>query len=227
MSEFTVSIIIIGLPGIIIYFFSKKLIGITKHSNIEIVFLVFLYSILSYALIGFIEGLINLIFNGKFLSETASIIFSNKPKIDIIIILKGVFSSVILSYLLSYGARYNFINIIGQKINATLRYGDQDVWHYFHNAPEEQKNDGWLFVRDYKENLAYHCYISVWSDSGMDRELVISDVTVYTNDTAEYLYETDHLYLSRRREDISIEVPPKNAIELEEYSNKKGDADND
>jgi len=226
MSEFTFSLIILGLPGIIIYFFSQKLISKIERSTIEIIFLIFLYSILSYALIGLIEGLFSQFKTGNFSSKTVSTVFTIKSSIGISVILKGVIASIIMSYILSYGARFNFINRIGQKIKATLRYGDQDVWHYFNNAPVEQKNDGWVFVRDHKENLAYYCYISVWSDSGMDRELVISDVDVYSNDTSEFLYKTDHIYLSRRREDISIEVPPKNASELGEYINIKGENNN-
>jgi len=221
MTQFTVTIMILGLPGLIIFFVTQKLIGKPERSTIEIIFLVFLYSILSYAFMGLIEGLFNLAVDGSFESKTLSIILSDQPTVELDVLFKGVVSGIILSYILSYGANYNAINWLGKKIFSTSRYGDQDVWHYFHNAPDEQKNDGWVVVRDYKENLAYHCYISVWSDSGKERELVLSDVSVYTNDTSDYLYETQHIYLSRNNDDINIEVPPKDAPTLDEYSKEE------
>ncbi|MFO8055666.1 MAG: hypothetical protein R6V10_00025 [bacterium] len=112
-----------------------------------------------------------------------------------------------MAYLISYAARFSIINRIGQKLKATKRYGDEDVWHYFHNAPDTQKNEGWVIIRDIKAELAYYCYISAWSDTGKNRELILSEVSVYTNDSSDFLYDAQHIYLSRNNDEITIEVP--------------------
>lgn len=122
-----------------------------------------------------------------------------------------------LSYLLSYCTHYNIANRLGQKIRATNRYGDEDVWHFFQNAPDDQKNHGWVIVRDLKADLAYVCFISTWSDSGTEREVVLSDVSVYSNTTGDYLYDAKHIYLSRNRDDLMIEVPPAHAEGINGY----------
>jgi hypothetical protein len=126
----------------------------------------------------------------------------------------GVLSAFALCLLLSYLHRYNALNFIAQVIRATNRYGDEDVWHFFHNAPERQKNDGWVFVRDHKLDLVYYGYINVWSESGKQRELVLSDVSVFHNKSGDELYSSDVVYLSRNAEDLTIEVPKQERIEV-------------
>jgi hypothetical protein len=134
-------------------------------------------------------------------------IFSDQKSVKYYDILGATATSFILAFIISYLYRFNILNRIGQKIGATFRYGDEDVWHYFHRAPEIQKNEGWIFVRDHKCNLVYYGFISVWSESEKNRELILSDVTVYTNDEGIELYTSDHIYLSRNIDDLTIEVP--------------------
>ncbi len=217
MTELTFTLLVIGMPGIICYFLTKKLIGRGQRTPIETVFLVFLYSVLSYSLLAFAEGAMSTFVGRGFKSDAIGIFLRKEPDIRVGTLLKGVGAGVALAYLLSYCVHFNLVNLIGQKAKATKRYGDEDVWRYFHNARDREKNYGWVMVRDLRANLVYHCYISTWSDSGTDRELILSDVSVFTNDTAEYLYDAKHIYLARRRDDLMIEVPPENASELAEY----------
>lgn len=212
MNEFSVTLLVLGLPGIICLFLTYKLIGRLQRSTIEVVFLVFLYSVLSYALVDLSGRLLNLLpcVNIEN-SAIAMLLTAGNHNPEPQTLLYAVFASIILAYFVSYTVRFNLINRVGQKINATKRYGDEDVWHYFHNAPEDQKNDGWVIVRDLKQGLAYYCYISTWSDSGMDRELTLSDASVFVSDTEEYLYDVQHLYISRNRDEIVIEIPPSDA----------------
>lgn len=208
ITEFTLRIIIIGIPGIITYFLLSKLIGKVGKNTIEIVLLIFLFSVLSYSLYSFFDSIIHLIINKPYKNDIINKLFNQNDNIKYNDILWASVTAITLSYIVSYFHRFSIINKIGQKIGATNKYGDEDVWHYFHNAPDSQKNDGWYFIRDHKLNLFYYGYVTVWSESEKIRELVITDVTVYNNVDAEKLYETDHLYICRNLDDISIEVPP-------------------
>ncbi len=197
ITEFTFRIIITGIPGIITYFLLSKLIGRVGKNTIEIVLLIFLFSILSYSIYDLASSSNDII--DKLFNESNNVKFND--------ILWSSFVAIIISFILSYLYRYNILNWIGQKIKATKKYGDEDVWHYFHNAPEKQKNYGWIYIRDHKLDLLYYGYISVWSESEKNRELIITDVSVYNNINGEFLYDTNHIYISRNIDDISIEVP--------------------
>ena len=223
MNELTLSLIYLGLPGILVVFLVAKLTGQRQTTATSQVLAVFVFSVASYGILAMCDVAANLYFNRVIRSDLADLILAKNRNVSLTLLCRAVVSATFLSYMLAYAHRHNLINRIGQKIHATNRYGDEDVWHYFHNVPNKQKNAGWVFVRDLKANLVYHCYISTWSDTGMDRELVLSDVTVFTNDTSDYLYKCAHLYLCRNKDDLMIEVPIENAEKLDEFKWKDPD----
>jgi len=102
--------------------------------------------------------------------------------------------------------RFKLINWIGRKIGATHRFGDEDVWEYFHNSPD---TGSWLYVRDHKEELVYYGWLEAYSESGDERELLLSDVEVYRDETDEPLDAVPLLYVSCDAYDFTIEIPPK------------------
>lgn len=204
ITEFTFRIILTGIPGIITYFLLSKLIGRVGKNSIEMILLIFLFSILSYSIYDLFSPSNDII--DKLFKETNNVQFND--------ILWSSFVAIIISFILSYLYRYNILNWIGQKIKATKKYGDEDVWHYFHNAPDKQKNDGWIYIRDHKLDLLYYGYISVWSESEKIRELIITDVSVYDNISGDFLYNSNHIYISRNIDDITIEVPLNESKEI-------------
>ena len=227
MTQETFKILVLGLPGIVCYFLCQKIIGKTKCTVINTIFLVFLYSVLAYTLLGLFHSLYNLIFGNGFESNIIDTVLDASTDIPVWILLAATVSGVILTYLLSYLNHYNIANPFGQWIKATKRFGDEDVWHYFHNSSIGQNHD-WFIVRDLKANLSYYCSIAAWSDSGKNRELVLYDVSVFSNSTSEHYYDTQHMYLSRNIDDLIIEIPPANAEDIDDYSldtNKKEESD--
>lgn len=217
MTEFTFGLLVIGTPGAVCYFLCQKLIGKPKRTTLEVILLIFLFAVLGYALASFTMAAASMLLGNGFRSELLESALHARLTPTLGQTVQVVAAGVVLAYLLSYLARFNVVNLIGQKIGATRRYGDEDVWHYFHNAPDDQKNGGWIMVRDLRAGLVYYGAISTWSDSGMERELVLYDVSVYTNDGAEHLYDVAHLYVSRDRHDLTIEVPPDDAEQLDAY----------
>jgi len=216
MTNETFKLLVLALPGIICFFLSQKVIGKSKRTATNTILLVFLYSMLSYLLLSIFHSIYNCIFNGKFESDVISNFLSPDKDISVLILFFTSLSGLVLAYLLSYLNHFNIANRFGQKINATKRFGDEDVWHYFHNSAIGPQND-WFMVRDLKADLSYYCNITVWSDSGGVRELILHDVSVYTNSTAEHMYDAQDLYVCRNRDDIMIEIPPPNAETIEEY----------
>jgi hypothetical protein len=110
----------------------------------------------------------------------------------------GLLLGVVAAYLHKYG----LVNRFGRLIRATKRTGDEDTWQAF----LDNKAVNWAFVRDHKLNLVYYGFIRNYSDSGKDRELVLENVGVFANDTGEHLYDTAAMYISRKTDDMSIEI---------------------
>ena len=89
------------------------------------------------------------------------------------------------------------------------------MWEYFHNSLEYGR---WVFVRDHKLDLVYFGWIETFSESGEKRELLISEVEVYSNQRDERLYAIPVMYVARERHDLTIEVPDTGSEEAEEPS---------
>lgn len=110
---------------------------------------------------------------------------------------------IILSGILGYLINHKVINRLGQRLKITKKYGDETVWAYFHNKP----GNTWVVVRDLKNDMMYFGWIEVFSDDGTEfDELVMREVTAYTNTTGDELYQANEVYLSGKREDLRIEI---------------------
>jgi hypothetical protein len=131
---------------------------------------------------------------------------------------------IILSYLLSIplGIFYGFIiskklfHKLFQKLGFTNRYGDNDVWSFFLNSPETQ----WILLRDKSTNLTYFGNIRAYSDTTDYREILLNDVTVFTSDTWEELYNSESVYLELESNKFSIEIPKSKTDEENKKDSK-------
>jgi hypothetical protein len=116
----------------------------------------------------------------------------------------------------AYIKTYNLINRFGQKVKATTRFGDEDVWEFINRSPDFKNN--WITVRDHKLRLNYSCWIEAFSDSGKERELLLREVKVYSDETCAELYSVDTLYLSRKSDEITLEA---NLIDIDAENKEK------
>jgi putative heme degradation protein len=104
----------------------------------------------------------------------------------------------------SYAYQFNVVNRTGRLIGATTRFGDEDVGDFFHHSPNVR--GGWITIRDHKLNLYYFGWVEAFSDSGKERELLLREVSVHDNSSGDCIYKTDALYLSRKQDDLTLEV---------------------
>ena len=78
----------------------------------------------------------------------------------------------------------------------------------FLSSEQLHKKGEWLVVRDHSTNVFYYGFVHAWSDSNDEqRELILLDVSVYSNDDGSFLYQTEYLYLERPKGVLSIETP--------------------
>jgi len=206
LTEYTMRLLMLGIPGIICYFIVGKLIGNNrKRSSLEIILIVFSYSILSYVLLFAFKNLCGIICDKepidfvffKWLTDTKEVL---NPKI----IFQACVGSILAALIVSYLAEYEVINRIGRLIKATTLYGDESVWNLFNKKPLEELNNGWLLVHDTKNDIIYYGSIHVFSDFGDDRELIMKNVCVYRGSDLILLYHSDMVYLSRKSDALTI-----------------------
>lgn len=226
ISSLVIRIIFLLLPGAIGSTLYWKLRGRVRRKDWEDLLEIIIFSLLSYAFYALLVHLLN----GRWgigIEFTAFEAFFNESAVvrwqDV---LNSALVSVALAVLASYSYRFNLVNRIGKRIGATTRFGDEDVWDFFHHSSNVRGS--WLTVRDHKLNLYYFGWVEAFSDSGKHRELLLREVSVYDNSNGECIYKTDALYFSRKRDDLTLEATvvsnetEKAKVELTEADAIKG-----
>jgi Family of unknown function (DUF6338) len=123
-------------------------------------------------------------------------------KAIIVDIVGATLAGFITAILASYVDEHKFLNRIAIYLGASKRYGEENVWYVLHRNQE----DHWMTVRDHKAGLSYFGWVENYSDWWNDeRELLMERVKVYNNETGEFKYETDNLYILRKSDDLTIE----------------------
>ena len=99
----------------------------------------------------------------------------------------------------------NFLSLsYARRLKISPYYGDTDVWTSFC----ANKEINWVFVRDHKLKLIYFGNLEHYSDPGEDRELILANVQVFSED-GEYSYDCPVMYISRQPDEITLETPSK------------------
>lgn len=201
----TFNLIFIGAPGVLCYFTLSKLIGRVGRGSLEVVMLIFMYAVGSYILYGFAGRLAHEI---GWANPAAELVIGSPAEMRLraIDVAGASLAGLVLALFFAYGHRFNWINRVAQKMGATNRAGDEDVWHFLHNATEKEGASEWVVVRDHKVGLQYFGSVSHWSESGEDRELLLMQVSVFSNADGQKLYDCEHIYLCRNKDDLTIEI---------------------
>ncbi len=205
ISSFLIRIILLVIPGIIGSLLYRNLRGRTSRKDWEDYLEILAFSFLSYGVYGLlIYGLSKLYATedvfAAFKAFTNESVPIDKPVGHAILF--ASFAAVPIALVASYFDEYKLINKFARRIKATRRFGDEDVWDYFNRSPDIK----WVYVRDQKRGVYYHGWIQAWSDPYKDRELLLREVDVYKSSTAEFLYKNDLVYLSRKAEDLTVDV---------------------
>lgn len=209
LSIFIIRLSFLALPGLLASKLYRKLRGKTEKKHWEDFFEILLFSLLSYLLLAFLVGCYNALFHHSdhnsfwpIIHAFSSFVNEQEP-INWSEIAVASFLGILLAILASYTHTYSIIPRIFRSFRASNRTGDEDLWYYFMNSPD---TNTWIYIRDHKLNLIYFGCVQVYSESEEERELILGDVTVYDSDSNK-LYDTPVIYISRERDDLTIELP--------------------
>jgi hypothetical protein len=113
-------------------------------------------------------------------------------------------TSVVSAVLWLYVSTYKLMTRFLQRIKATKRYGDEDVWDYTFNSGRPEVE--YIHLRDFEKKITYSGWVEAFSETEKQREIRLRDVIVYDFD-GNILFETPRVYLARKMDDIDIEFP--------------------
>ena len=97
----------------------------------------------------------------------------------------------------------HWLHRMAKFLGISDKFGDMDVWAHTFNSSD--LTNAWVVVRDINHDLAYEGWVNAFSETADANELLLREVKVYKNTTAEFLYEVESLYISRKREELTIE----------------------
>jgi uncharacterized protein with PQ loop repeat len=210
MNEQIIKIAFLFLPGLIGDAIFRKLTGIRRDKSWQDFAIIFMFALISYLLSGLLVRIIDVLFSRNFPVYLPIIELENNAfRNYFLCIALGSITGILVGFLGAYIENKNIINKIGIRLRISERYGGEDVWSYLHKKLGRQKEFEWVFVIDYKTNLVYYGHIVAFSESEKERELLMSNVDIFSNESGEKLYSVDYIYICRDKYDLSIEVSTK------------------
>jgi hypothetical protein len=92
-----------------------------------------------------------------------------------------------------------------QKIGATKRYGDEDVWDFLLSSDDPRSR--YVNVRDEQTGQTFAGYVDIFSEAKGLRELVLSQVEGFDTLTGKPTIQVTRMYLARDPKGITLEFP--------------------
>ncbi len=201
MSELTVKLIILLLPGAVSTLIFGKLILHKEWDSFKFVLHSILFGAFSFLILQIVLNLLNLISDSfiKTLSIWSTI--TDSQKIPYAEIGYSTLISIILAFVVSKIENKKIVSKVAKRFGISNKYGDENLFSRFLNS----SSTDYVYVRDIKNNLTYHGWVKSFSESENVSEVRLCDVIVYSYYNCEYIYEVPEVYLSFSKHDIIIE----------------------
>lgn len=199
ISEFTLKLIIVILPGAIASIIYEKL---TIHKK----WTPFQFTLNSILLGGISYMIADLISKAVFSDSGFESFWKNLPlkEIPFLVVVKASLVSIFVGYIGAWMDKVKAINKIGRGLRLSNKYGDENLYSYFLGNDQIKE----VYVRDMTTNHTYHGMIQSYSETDNLKELVLTDVKIYNYETSEYLYDSQYIYISRPKDFLTLEIYP-------------------
>jgi hypothetical protein len=201
MSELTVKLIILLIPGAIATLIFGKLILHKEWDSFKFVLYSILFGAFSFLILQIVLNVLNFICDSFIDTLTIWNTLTNAQKMPYEEIIYSTVISIFLSFGVSRIENKKVISKIAKKLGVSNKYGDENLFSRFLNS----SNTNFVYVRDIKNNLTYHGWVKSFAESENLSEIRLCDVIVYTYINCEKIYEVPEVYLSFSKQDIIIE----------------------
>ena len=198
ITNLTIRIILLGLPGLICYYIIEKLTEPKKSDYLLKIIEIIVYSFVSYSLLELFS--LPFSYKVKFLSclvnlDTTIVWFE---------IILSSFISIMLGSILSYLFNNSKFYKMARQLRITKKYGDIDVWAYIFNSEE----NFYITIRDKEKNMIYQGYPKAFSKEHKEGEMLLQNVNVYNYEDSNFLYNCNSMYYKFNNENINFEITP-------------------
>jgi len=204
IDAFIFKLLLLSIPGFISFAIFRKIAIYRRLAKNQFgffeVFIIIIFSLVSCVVYDLLVMLVNKIHRTDYpttISKLINVEIYNAKEMAFLCII-----AIALGFLLSLLESKKIIHRIAMWSNITNYYGDTDVWTSFC----ANKNTNWIYVRDYKLKLIYLGSLEQYSDPGEERELLLSNVRVFSED-GEFCYDCPKMYICRQSDDITLEIP--------------------
>jgi hypothetical protein len=199
ISEFTLKLIILLIPGGVSAIIYEKLTIKKKWSPFQFVANSIIFGGISYIAAQLILGKV-------FEDESLLSFWDNLPakEIPFNIVVKATGFSILIGFLGAGLDKFKVINRIATLFGLSTKYGDENLFTYFMGSKQSDE----IYVRDLATNQTYHGMVLSFSETDEFKEIVLRDVKVYDYESSTYLYDIAYVYLSRSKDLLTLEVYP-------------------
>ncbi len=202
MSFLIFQVAVLFLPGLIWASIDAKYVAKREVPQFQLLLNAFLFGVFTYTV------LYLLMRQYGFTTSLPAIFDETSEKLQIGKAIDEIVWAVLLSVVLAvcwvYLGTYKIINRFLQRISATKKFGDEDVWDFVFNSNDAAVE--YVNVRDFAKKIVYSGWVKAFSDRAELRELVLRDVQVYDFES-KLLFDMPLIYVARKKDDIDIEFP--------------------
>ena len=209
LSEFTFRLILIFIPGIISFIIIDNL---TTHRQTKIHHWA-IYSLLLgmlsympwYVLINIVKSVYNVDMPIQFITS----IVDSKAGVNFNEIIIASVCALFLGFFLTKVINSGCIFTFAQNLGVSNKFGELDAWDRFIKkfSPE------WIRIRDLERNLVFQGVLQDTSDANDRDGIILTDVSVFSDDVGKFLYSTAAIYIPQKMESLLIELPIKSDME--------------
>lgn len=209
LSKEILDIVVVILPGLFAFVIAEALtpnkaefnrsvvytIALSALSFLSAIILWKLYYKLSY-LLKFGYPISNIVFTNNIFSFHSNFYFA----------LLVFMISILLGFTFAWAINSHLIYKLMNKLGASNMASNMEVWDDFFATPRE---NSFVVVRDINNDLMYYGNVNYYSIGTTTKMIALhlTDVDVYTNKTAQKLYNVNELYLPFHLESMTVEFP--------------------
>jgi hypothetical protein len=191
VDELGLKILFLLIPGIIALGIMKSFGPRRPRSDFDNGLQIFIYGVVCYAIVGFLEGLYLWKFSlptGKGFWETVGEsslgLATLNPQTGLgtgqIAIATAV--AIVVGSFVAKLHTHSIPHRLMRALGLTKRTNEVDIWELTLNSPDI---DSWVTVRHHNNDKVYQGWVRGYSDGGDERELLMAEVTVYAKSAGD------------------------------------------
>lgn len=208
ITEFAFRIILLFLPGIIVYTIVDELTHQREHKTHQVVIYPLLYAIICYILYYFGISIIKCYYSCRGIAYDIPIhlfeSISGKEGIEFReITIVSLLAFIVVGPFFSYIRTHKWIHRTASYLKITQKNGDIDL--FSHLVWSKTLKTNWVVIRDFENDIAYFGWLAAHSVGSEKDEIILFNVTIHQNRSGESIGETPAIYIPIKREKLVVE----------------------